>query len=67
MATLTLEPSIDSEMCQPQPDSNYGGGDACSHRIIYLGEVKLDWKRAIANFDVSALAGATMESAKLER
>ncbi len=67
MATLTVQADIDASMEQAQPDHNYGFQEGVGHRLQYAGEAKVSWRRAIGNFDVSALAGATINSAKLVR
>lgn len=68
MAQLTVEANIDSFIeGLIGPDLNQGLANACQHHITYLGSAKALWSRAIGNFDVSALAGFPINSAKLVR
>lgn len=48
-------------------DNNHGGFNAVGHGVEYAGDDKTSLKRPIANFDVSRLAGRTINSAKLRR
>lgn len=67
MATLTVYASIDSTMKEQDPDTAFGGSISITHGVMYLAGVKLEWNRGIGNFDVSALEGETINSAKLVR
>ena len=67
MAELTVDATIDSFMSETEADGNNGDQDFMVHDVVYSGEMKLQWRRSIVNFDVSALAGATINSAKLTR
>lgn len=67
MATLTAEAAIDSLMEQTDPDGSHGSLSFSQHAIVYLGEDKLTWRRAIGNFDISELAGSTIDGARLVR
>ncbi|MEX0785927.1 MAG: DNRLRE domain-containing protein [Dehalococcoidia bacterium] len=67
MPELTVQPAKDSYLSAVAKDTNYGAGQFALVRVVYAGDLKLAWERAIGNFDVSVLAGATIESAKLVR
>ena len=67
MAQLTVEAVIDSVMNQKKPNTNYGSNPAITHQVTYDITGKSAWFRSIGNFDVSALAGASILSAKLVR
>jgi hypothetical protein len=67
MSIYTAPPEIDSEMNMEDPDVNYGAGGTCDWGVFYAGEIKTLLFRAIVNFDVSALSGRTINSAKLVR
>ena len=70
MPERTFLPIRDSKM-QGAPefaqDLNYGGAQALRHIVLYSGETKTTWERAIVDFDVSELAKATIIAAKLVR
>jgi len=66
MTIATIEAAIDSFIHGIATTANYGALEYVELGLRFSGAgVKLDWERAIANFDVSALAGATINSAKL--
>lgn len=67
MATLTVPATIDSYMSELQGSTNFGASSYAVHDILYAGGTKLQWRRGIANFDVSDLAGAAVNAAKLVR
>ena len=70
MAELTREVDIDSMMgALPAAfkDVNFGAYIYIRHGVTYDGGTKSQWYRGIANFDVSDLAGAQINSAKLVR
>lgn len=67
MPTLVLQPTIDSYMSGVQTGTNFGGSTQIIHGLVYSGGTKLQWRRGIVNFDVSALSGAIITSAKLVR
>lgn len=48
-------------------DNNYGGQTVVIVGVAFSGEDKSHLRRSIVNFDVSALAGRTINSAKLVR
>ncbi len=54
-------------MNQKKPDLNYGGNVAMTQQVSYDVFGKIAWYRTIGNFDVSALAGAKINTAKLVR
>ncbi|MGH6999371.1 MAG: DNRLRE domain-containing protein [Phenylobacterium sp.] len=67
MATAELTATIDSSMDKEAPTNNYGA-------LVFLwlganvsGGSKTENRRSILNFDVSSLAGATINSALLRR
>ncbi|KKK66529.1 hypothetical protein LCGC14_2963180, partial [marine sediment metagenome] len=62
-----VEAGIDSLISGVQNNMNAGSHDSIIHDVVYGGGEKLQWRRGIANFDVSALAGAIINSAKLVR
>lgn len=70
MPERTFLPIRDSKM-QGAPEFaqelNYGGAQALRHIVLYAGETKTTWERAIVDFDVSELAKATIIAAKLVR
>ena len=67
MATLTVPATIDSYMSEAQRTTNFGAAPYAIHDVFYVGGAKIQWRRGIGNFDVSELAGATIDSAKLVR
>ena len=67
MPQLIVEAVIDSIMNQKRPNDNYGANVAITHQLTYDFTGKTAWYRGIGNFDVSALAGATIVDAKLVR
>jgi hypothetical protein len=70
MAELTVEADIDAYMMGAPPelkDVNFGDVTTIRLGISYDGGVKSFWYRPIGNFDVSALAEASLNSAKLVR
>ena len=70
MPELTFLPVRDSKM-QGAPEFaqvlNYGSSPSLRHLVLYSGETKTTWERAIVDFDVSELAQATIIAAKLVR
>ena len=68
MAELTVEANIDAFIeGLIAPDLSHGLAESCQQHITYLGGAKALWSRTIGNFDVSALAGRPINSAKLVR
>lgn len=67
MAIYTAVAQIDSKMNGLLPNNNWGTTNPMNHGVTYSGSSKTEVWRAIANFNVSALAGATINSAKLRR
>lgn len=67
MATYATRPTIDSHMDQKQPDANYGQANAVEMGPTYYGGSKDKLRRAIANFNVSALQGRTITAAQIRR
>lgn len=67
MAELTVEPVRDTYLSGVSKNANYGAGQYSQARIVYVGDTKAAWERALGEFDVSELAGATIGSAKLVR
>ncbi len=67
MAELIVEATIDSVLNRTQPDQNYGANPAISQQVTYDTAGKTSLFRGFGNFDVSALVGATINSARLLR
>lgn len=67
MPTLTVPVTIDSFISGVQTTTNFGALTYIVHGVVFLGGEKFQWRRGIVNFDVSELAGATIESAMLVR
>ena len=67
MPELTFEAVADASMNQKKPDLNYGGSATMTHQVSYDVIGKIAWYRTIGNFDVSLLAGAKINGAKLVR
>ena len=67
MAQLVAIASIDNAMSQVNPDTNHGAAAQIDISVLYAGETKVQWTRSIGNFNVGAIAGATIHSAKLVR
>jgi len=67
VATLTLNPTIDARINGILTTSNYGSQSLLTHGVNYSGGNKTETWRSLLNFNVSALAGATINSAKLRR
>lgn len=67
MPELTVQCQIDSYMQTPQQDTNFGGDSVILLGATYAGPTKTFLDRPIANFDVGALAGQQINTAKLVR
>jgi hypothetical protein len=67
MAQLVIQCASDAYLQTPQQDTNFGGDSLVLIGPAYFGAAKQFADRPIANFDVSALAGATIVAAKLVR
>lgn len=67
MPELTVRADIDSHMDAQDADTNFGGSASINTGIVYAGQEKAALCRAIANFDVSQLAGATILAAEMRR
>ncbi len=67
MPSLTVVASIDSYITPVQPNANFGADTSVIHGVLYAGANKVQWRRGIGNFNVSALVGAVVLSAKLVR
>lgn len=67
MPILTLEPQQDSYISGTNRSLNFGSDPFVVHDVVYAGGTKVNWRRAIVNFDVSALGGTIIASAKLVR
>ena len=67
MPELTFGAVSDASMNQRKPNQNYGANVALTHQVSYDVVGKTAWYRTIGNFDVSVLAGATINAAKLVR
>lgn len=66
MATATFQASKDSQMEGiTYPNNNYGGATILSTVVMYASGTKAFLFRPIVNFDVSSIAGHTINSAKL--
>lgn len=69
MTTASFNPTIDSYMNFSFPDTNYGAAGIVAMRIIWIGGQKLEWSRAILDFDVSALVATgyvSLDAAELQ-
>jgi hypothetical protein len=67
---LTVEADIDSLMTgvpAADKDTNFGSHIRIIHAVEFAAEAKSVWRRGIGNFNVSALTGLTINSAKLVR
>ncbi len=66
MATKTIAPTIDAVIEGIAfPDSNFGAANYAGARAIYIGADKTFLYHSLGNFDVSALAADTINSASL--
>lgn len=64
---LEVVASLDSYMNSDNPDTNYEPGQVIHFGPVFLGGGKDLRQRPIGNFNVSALAGSAVNSAKLRR
>ncbi len=69
MATIQIQASIDNYLIGVVPNEDLNAGASISIAIgtFFSGETKLAIDRPIVNFDVSSIATATINSAKLVR
>ncbi len=68
MAQLTVTPTIDSTMDFGSPDTNFGQGATIGQGVLISGGSKNAVRRAIANFDVSAVpVSAVISQATMRR
>jgi hypothetical protein len=68
MAQLIVNPAIDSTMDYVSLDTNYGQSSTIGQGVLIAGGQKGALRRAIANFDVSAIpVAAVITQAKLQR
>ncbi len=68
MPQLIVSPTIDSYMDFKSPDTNFGQSNTIQQGVFNLGGAKDSVRRAIANFNVSAIpVAAVIAAAKLQR
>lgn len=68
MAQIAVSASIDSFMDYASPTTNYGAGSTINQGVLIAGGTKSQVRRAIANFDVSAVPlSAVINAASMRR